>query len=256
MKILIWHAECVLDLPHALILEGPPRLLFDLGMSVGQMHRQGFTVLFEQFAGIVTVYREYGSERARSFEIKAMKNNEKNRLDKVMFQFDRQADVQIEDVIQQKNSRDLRQGMKSKTILWTKFILFEAKVRKYPGMALPRHEHRNVAITVQGDLIGGVQVNSPHSSQRVGVENMSTIAKDVAALRELLNDRRIPQIDREDACQALERAVELSKRERNSDVVKRTTEKLDFVKGVFAVAKDIPQVAGPYIDSIARLSGS
>jgi hypothetical protein len=59
--------------------------------------------------------------------------------------------------------------------------------------------------------------------------------------------------DREDATHALDRVTELAKRAKTDEVVKRTKEKLDFVKSVFEVAKDVAQVAAPYIDSIARL---
>jgi hypothetical protein len=212
--------------------------------------------LFAQFASTVTVYRNYGSERVTSFELKAMKNNEKNRPEKVMFQFDRQADVQVGDVIQQKKSRDLWQVYEVEDdVLDGILILFEAKVRKYPGTSLPRLEPRNVAITVQGHLMGGVQVNSPNSSQNVILANVSALGNNVVKLKELLADKRIAEIDREDASQALDRVAELSKRAKTDEVVKRTKEKLDFVKSVFEVAKDIAQVAAPYIESIARLSG-
>jgi hypothetical protein len=226
------------------------------GMSIGLAHREGFKVLFDQMASTVTVYRNYGSEQARSFEFKAMKNNEKNRLDKVMFQFDRQVDVQLADVIQQKNTRDLWQVYEVEDlILEDILIFFEAKVRKYPGTSLPRNPNASVAITVQGHLMGGVQINSPNSSQNVILANASRIGNDVAQLKELLSDKRIAQIDREDASQALERVAELSKRAKTDEVIKRTKEKLDFVKSVFAVAKDVAQVAAPYIDSIGRLIG-
>lgn len=214
-------------------------------------------VLFNSNASTVTVFRDYSSDRARSFELKAMKNNEKNRRDKVMFQFDRQVDVQIGDVIQQKNSRDLWQVYEVEDFVLDDIVIdFEARVRKYPGTSLPRRETANVAITVQGHLMGGVQVNSPNSSQSVILANASKIGNDVAKLKELLADTRIPQLDREDAGQALERVAELSKREKTEDVIKRTKEKLDFVKSVFGVAKDIAQVAAPYIESIVRLTGT
>lgn len=220
------------------------------------MHRQGFMVLFNSNASNVTVYRHYDTEKPVSFEFKAMKNNEKNRLDKVMFQFDRQVGVQIGDVIQQKNSRDLWQVYELEDeVIEDTLILFEAKVRKYPGTSVPRLDPRNVAITVQGNLTGGVQVNSPNSSQNVVLANSSAVRNDVVKLKELLADKRISQIDREDASQALERVVELSNGEKTETALKRTKEKLDFAKSVFDVAKDVAQIAAPYIDSIARSMG-
>jgi hypothetical protein len=211
-------------------------------------------ILFDELASTVTVYRNYGSELARSFEFKAMKNNEDNRLDKVMFQFESQVDVQVNDVIQQKGSRDIWQVYEVEDFVLDDILIhFDARVRKYPGTSPARRESGNVAITVHGPLMGGLQINSPNSSQNVVLANASRIGNDVAKLKELLAEACIAQLDREDANQALDRVAELSKREKTDEVVKRTKEKLDFVKSVFEVAKDVAQLAAPYIDSIARL---
>lgn len=113
----------------------------------------------------------------------------------------------------------------------------------------------NIAVTVQGHVTGGIQVNSPNSSQTVILAAASLIENDLSKLKELLADTRITAIDREDALQALERVAELSKREKTDDALKRANEKLDFVKRVFEVYKDIADVAAPYIASVVRLLG-
>lgn len=222
-------------------------------MSIGDDLRDGFLTAFEMVAGEVTVFRDYGTLEQKSLNLSGIKGNDENRVDKVLFQFAEQEDIQIRDVIQQKGSRDLWEVYETEdTVAAGTFLNFTAKVRRLPGASLPPANRGNAAITVHGDVFGGLQVNTTNSSQTIGVTNISKVESDAAKLKELLQDNRISSMDREDATQALDRVVELSKRVKSGDVISRTKEKLDFVKSVCGVAKDLAVIATPLIDHIAN----
>ncbi|WPD23453.1 MAG: hypothetical protein SD837_02570 [Candidatus Electrothrix scaldis] len=219
---------------------------------VGRQFKRGFDMLFRKMKCTVYVHKKYGTNEQTTAEYQALKNNEKNRPSKVMFQFPERIDIDVGDMIQQKSANDLWEVYETEdTVIGDVFIHFEAKVNK-AGAAKPFQHGGNVII--QGSNYGAIQSHSPQSTQNVVVNN-TNISYPIGELRKLLDTDAIDELDREECHAALSRIEELATRPTDPRITERIKQKLDIVNGTFAVAKNVADFAAPYVGVIAAAFG-
>ena len=72
-------------------------------------------------------------------------------------------------------------------------------------------------------------------------------------LRELLQKAEVPELDKEEAGHALDRISQLARKEKTPEVAGKIKEKLEVVKTVFDIAKDVGAAAAPYIALVAQM---
>jgi hypothetical protein len=218
-----------------------------VSMSIGNDFKFGFQTILDHAGCTVLVHKEWGTPKHKTTEVRGLKNNEKNRLDKVMFQFPEALDICVGDILQQKGARELwRVTEVLDEIHGDVYVNFEAKVEKLSGAA-PRKEGSSVI--VQGSVYGGTQLDSPHASQNISVQVLQ-VDENINRLRQLLQSTSIPSLDKEEASLALDRISQLTRKEKSPDLLKRIKEKLDFVKVTFDLAKETVPLAAPYISEI------
>jgi hypothetical protein len=226
-------------------------------MNGGELLRQGFETLFNQFASTVDVFRDYGKASQNSVQMKAMKSNEKRRLDKVMFEFLDRADVRVGDVIQQKGSRDLWSVTEVEDIVEADvFLNIQAKVVRLGTGGTETAGPKS--LTIGGSVFGAIQINSPNSTQSVSVAGVSVIQNDVDKLKELLRSAALSDFKTEEGILILDRLNELAKRGKSPEVMESAKDKLEFLSKLFATVSSASSVAlkaGPYIREIARQFG-
>lgn len=219
-------------------------------MNVGIRFKQGFKQLLNHLGGTVLIHKQWGTPNQQTTEARGLKNSEKNRPDKVMFQFPEAMDIQPGYILQQKGARDLwRVTDVEDEVHGDVYVHFEAKVEKFSGPTSPVTGRSQVI--VQGSVYGGIQLDSPNATQNVSVQVLQT-DENLRRLRELLQKAPISDLDKEEAGQALDRISQLSRKEQNPEVVGKIKEKLELVRNTFDLAKDIAVTAAPYIAAIAH----
>jgi hypothetical protein len=229
-------------------------------MSIGDDFKHAFNEMVDIMGCTVLIHKNWGTPHQQTFEVRGLKNNEKNRRDKVMFQFPEALDIQVGDILQQKGARDLwRVTDIEDDIHDDVYVNFEAKVEKFSGEPTPKVAGGQPArasspsqVVIHGSVYGGIQLHSPNATQNISVQ-MLQVDENVQRLRDLLQKAPIADLDREEALLALDRIGQLARKERTPDVVGKIKGKLELVKATFDVAKDIAQVAAPYIGAIAQV---
>jgi hypothetical protein len=220
-------------------------------MNVGRQFKQGFDQILRDMGCTVLIHKQWGTPNQQTVEARGLKNNEKNRLDKVMFQFPEAMDIQPGDILQQKGARDLWRVIDIEDeIHGDVYVNFEAKVEKFSGPASRPTPERSQVI-VQGSVYGGIQLDSPHATQNFSVQVLQ-VDENIRHLRELLQKAHISELDKEEATHALDRILQLSRKERSPEVISKLKEKLELVKTTFDLAKDIAAAATPYLAAIAQ----
>ena len=227
------------------------RLAFIPPMNLGPQFKQSFKEILRLAGCTVLIHRRWGKESQETFETRGMKNNEKSRPDKVMFQFPEALGIQIGDILQQKGARDLWRVVDLEDhVSDDVYVNFEAKVEKCSGPTQGPTPGRTQVI-VHGPVYGGLQVGSPHSTQNISLQ-VPQVDENICELRKLLNEATISDLDREEAVLALDRIAQLSQKEKSPEVMSKLKERLEFVKTTFDLAKDIGGVAAPYIAAIMQ----
>jgi len=209
-------------------------------------------MLMNVHGAAVLIHKNFASSNQTTREVRGLKNNEKNKLDKVMFQFPEVEDINIGDVLQLKAGRDLWQVTETEdTIHGDVLTNFTAKVRKLnaPAPAEPRAKSAN-SLVIHGDVYGAVQIGNEHSSQSVLVQ-LTKVDQSISELKKLIPQAPASELDKEEALLALERLTQLSKKEKTPDVIARAKDKLEVVKNTLQTAVELGKVAAPYIALLA-----
>ena len=221
-------------------------------MAVGRQFKAGFSMLLRQLGGTVLIHKDHGTPNQTTAEVRGLKNSEKNRPNNVMFQFPERIDIQPGDVLQQMGATDLwRVSEIEDTVHGDVYVNFEAKVEKIGAAA---RGARTGNVIVQGANYGGIQLNASHGTQNISSQVIA-ISEPISKLRELLKDKAIDQLDREEAEHALDRVVQLAQKESTPDVLARIKDKLDIVNSAFNVATNVATLAAPYIGAISNAIG-
>jgi hypothetical protein len=98
-------------------------------MSDGLIFKQGFDMLLAHHGGNVLIHKGWGTPNQKTQKVRAIKNSEKDRPNDVMFQFPKQMDIQVGDVIQQEGARDLWEVVDTEDHVHLGiYVHFEAKV--------------------------------------------------------------------------------------------------------------------------------
>jgi hypothetical protein len=213
-------------------------------LAIGKMmHLAGCTII---------VHKAWGTPEHSSFEVRGLKNSEKNRPQKVIFQFPESIDVQVGDFLQQKGARDMWRVVEVEDELQDDvYILFEARVEKATGNGAELTRQSRPSVVIQGHVYGGVQIDSPNANQHVSVQLLQ-VDENIRKLRELMQNMSVDELEREDGLAALERISQLARKPKTPDVIKKAKEKLELVKAMFDLAKDVGTVAAPYITLLAN----
>lgn len=220
-------------------------------MNIGQEFKHGFNEILKLMGCTVLIHKKWGTPHQQIIEARGLKNNEKGRPHKVMFQFPERMDIQPGDILQQKGALDLwRVFDVEDEIHGDVYVNFEAKVEKFSGPGA-RDPSARSQVLVQGSVYGGIQLESPHATQNVSVQILQ-LDENIRHLRELLRKAPLSELDKEEASHALERVSQLSRKERSPEVVSKIKEKLELVKTALDVGKDIAAAAAPYIAAIVQ----
>ena len=220
--------------------------------GMGEQFKRGIHLLIDTNGGPVHVHRNYGTPDQETFEHFAMKNHKKGRPDDRMFQFKERVDVQVGDVIQQKESRDLWQVIELEDRVQAgSFTCMEAKIEKMN--AAPSRKGTQVnKVEIHGDNYGGVQVGTENSSQYT---HTSIVYDSVDRLMQLVNDSDLADLDKEDAEAELDRIKKLADRDATPDVLDRVNKRVSIFRNTVAGATALAAVIEPYIETIVKAFG-
>ncbi len=221
--------------------------------EIGRDMRHAMEELFGMMGDRILVHKNYGTADQRTTEVAGMKNNEKNRPEKVMFQFLDRVDVANGDHLQVKGARDVWRVTETEDdVQGGVFIMFEAKVQKVGSKV--GHPRAGANVVVHGSVYGALQVDSPNAHQHVSVQ-IFKIDENVKKLRELLARAPIDELDREEAQQALDRVTQLAAKPSSPSVTAKIQEKLNLVKTTFEISSEVAAAAAPYFGAIIQALG-
>ena len=120
------------------------------------------------------------------------------------------------------------------------------------GQDRKRMKKRDEAtVVIHGPVTGGVQVGGSHNVQTVTVNQHFN--ESFNRLREAIEGSpELTTYQKQDAIEALDKLPALAKEERSEGVIKRAKEKLELVKSIISIGKDLAIVAMPYLEAIAK----
>jgi hypothetical protein len=131
------------------------------------------------------------------------------------------------------------------------YIYFEAKVEKFSGQGPKQRTPQQPHVVVHGSVYGGIQVGTQHSDQTINVQALQ-VDESISKLKGLLQSPLISDLGKEEAELAFDRISQLARKEKTAEVVKTVSDKLTLVRGIFGVAKDLAELAAPYLATIAQ----
>lgn len=212
--------------------------------------------MLETLGETIVVFNNWKQPNETSFEVIGLKNNEKGKPDKVMFQFKDRIDVHVGSVLRLKLGSDLWRVVDTEdTIIADTFIHFEAKVAKMlPDGSDARPTSRGQAV-FNAPVYGGVQVGGQQNVQSVNVNTSADVSILIEKLIETISKSPVPELDREDAVEALKRVQELSTKPQTQEVVERIKARLEIVKTAIELVKDLAPVALPLLGTLAKSLG-
>jgi len=217
--------------------------------GMGEHVKRGIHLLIDTNGGPVLVHRQYGTPDQETFEHFAMKNHKKGRPDDRMFQFKERIDVQVGDVIQQKESRDVWRVIELEDRVQAgAFTCMEAKIEKL-NAAPSRRDTQVNNVTIHGDNYGGVQVGTENSSQHT---HTSVVCDSVDRLMQLVDDSDLADLDKEDATAELDRIKKLAERDATPEVLDRLSKRVNIFRNTVAGATGLATVIEPYIETIVK----
>lgn len=219
-------------------------------MSIGNSMKNGFKQVFRSLGGTVLVHKNWGTPQQTTEEQGGLKNCEKNRPQNVMFQFPERLDIAAGDVIQQKGAQDLwRVTDVEDRVQGDFYVNFEAKVEKMSGPS--KHPYSGAQVVVHGPNYGGIQIAGAQSNQNMTIK-LACVQENLKHLRSLGATLPVSDLDKEELELALDRVGHLAAKPKTEEVVAKMNEKLNLVKSVFSVSKDVATLAMPYIGMIAE----
>lgn len=222
-------------------------------MSIGVQLQRAFLMVFKKMSSTIQVHKNFGSTNQTTIEISGLKNNEKNRPSKVMFQFPERVDVSVGDVIQQKGAGDLWRVIETEDhIHGDSYTNFDAKVEKLNGA--PSQSQAPTSVIIHGANYGGIQISSPNATQNVSVE-FHVVSENVAKLRALAKGLDIGELDHEELDSALLRLTQLSQKPKSPDLLEKVKDKLEYIKSIFSNSISLATEAAPYLGAITQAFG-
>lgn len=109
---------------------------------------------------------------------------------------------------------------------------------------------QSASIVVHGNVVGGIQANSPNSMQMVST-SLTHLDESFTKLRECVEQSLADELDKEDASAALDLLRKLAQKPKSPEVFARAKEKLELVERTINTAAGLSKIAAPYIALLA-----
>jgi hypothetical protein len=223
-------------------------------MSIGHTFQNGFKMMMNLHGTDVLIHKKFGAPNQTTSQVRGLKNSEKNKPEKVIFQFPQLEDIDVGDVVQLKAGRDQWRVIDTEdNIHGNVLVSFDVKVQKLNGAPEinPSSSPSRNSVVIHGPVYGAVQVGS-HSSTQSVVVNFSEVESSLCALKKLIPKSEATELKKEEALFALERIAQLSKKEKNSEVIALAKDKLEIVKNTIQTAVELGKIAAPHIGLLAQ----
>jgi len=213
----------------------------------GEEFRYAFEEMVQNMGDDIICYKNYGTPQQTNFEVRGLKNNHKGRPRDVMFQFSKDPGLVEGDVLQQKGAREVWRITHVKDdIISGVYVNFEAEVE---SMSAPTARPRSVShVEVHGHVYGGLQVNSPNATQTNVVQ--AGISASLVELKELFNRSSLGELEKEEATLALSRLGELSTKPKSPELLKKVSEKIDYLKDIATDIGAMGTIAFPLLEKL------
>ncbi len=220
-------------------------------MLDGEIFKNGFNQIMEQLGQTIIVHKNWGQPEASNFEVRGLKNSEKNIPHNVIFQFNERINLTVGSVLQLKGGSDLWRVVDTEDhIVADTYVSFKAKVVKIFANGEEIQKRITSQAVFNAPIYGGVQIGGERNIQNISLSNVVDI---VAKLDELLKSSSLPELEKEDAIEAISRIPELAKKEQSGDVLERVKTRLDIVKSTIEVSEDIAKKALPLVAILYKL---
>ena len=212
-------------------------------MDIGKSLRPPIEQLFQQNKSDIIVYKDYEHDKQNVLEFVGMKNNEKGRSDKVMFQFLEYVDIEVGDVLQQKHARTLWKVYElDENIVGNTLLFFEVKVRKLDAMtSIPR----SVTIT---NVSGNVQIGGHNAQQSIAVNNAVNNA--INELQELVKEGSFSEEQKESLADALDVIANAIDKDKTPTLLERIHKKISLISDIFQRSKELAITSVPFIKTV------
>ena len=223
-------------------------------MNAGHTFKQGFNGLLKRLGGTILVHKNHGKQDNSITEHMGLKNHKEHNPDKIMFQFSEKIDINVGDVLQQKESSDLWEVYEtSDNIVAGTFIFFEAYVTK-SGSKIAHPSSGTTSVIIEGANLGGIQIGTTNSKQKVSV-TVSPVKPELEALRRLVIEATdIDELDKEDIQLALDRVEDLSTRDKSPGLIKKVKDKIDLIETLLNVSVKASAAAPHFLAIVDKLT--
>ena len=217
-------------------------------MGAGEQFKRSLNILFQQLKSSILVYKDYENDKQNVIEVVGMKNHEKGHRDKVMFQFQDYVDIEVGDVLQQKNARILWKVYElDELVVNDTLVHFDAKVRKLDALGPMPATTPSVTIAIS-DVSGNVQI-AGHNAQQTITSN-STVNNAIGELQKILEEKTLTEEQIEiiaDALDVIENAVA---KEKTLALLDRVSKKVTQISSIFHSVEGMGARAMGYIKII------
>lgn len=125
---------------------------------------------------------------------------------------------------------------------------YQAKVRKESSMS-----QRASAVTynvINNAPVYGMQVGGQKNTQKVTVNSGQDVGEMILKLIDLLDSSSLPELEKEDAIEALKRVSDLSKKDKTDGVIDRATCRLEKIESVLKTSETVYARAVPLLTAI------
>ena len=195
----------------------------------------------------VIIYNNWDTPDQRQFEEKALQNTKQSTSQKV-FQFESMINVAVGSVIQIKGSNDLWRVVDTEdNFVGGEFFCFEAFVVKIDKQGKETRPSLDARVHIGGSVIGALQVGGEGNVQNISIVISPKFDDAVSNLLKIVSDSSLPNLEKEDAIEAIQRLPQLANLEKSPTVIERAKQRLDLVKSTIETGTTLAPIALPYL---------
>jgi hypothetical protein len=225
-------------------------------MSIGLQAKRAYCEALRMVGLTVSVHKEFTTARSTSAEYRCLKGFNKIK-NLTCFQFPERIDLQPNDVIQILNSNDYWKVIDAEDEIITDVLVsvkaYVVKIDKTGNEMFP--DNRGQAI-FNAPIIGGVQVGGSRNTQTFQFQITNDIDRTIVSLIELIAASSLSPLHKEDSIEALNRLQDLSKKDKNDEVVSRVKSRLDLLNSTVQLSSELAQIATPLLLALSKITGS
>lgn len=222
-------------------------------MSIGNAKKNAFKAILRIKGQTIIVYKNGINDLVNQVEVRGIKDSDEGHSE-VIFQFpEAVGEIAAGAVLQVKGSKDFWLVKDTEDqIIGDVFVSLDVKVKKInqQGEEVSPHIQSSNTVHIGGNVQGGIQVGTIHSSQTITIKNNAEVDDILAKMIDAIQGSALDKYDQQDAVHNLKQIQALAKEEKTPNIVEKIKNKLETVQAITKSTTELATTLMPYYPAI------